>query len=419
MEYNWVKLGDIAEVKNGYAYKSKDYTDIGIPIVKIKNIVPPYVNLENCNYVSKHLYKDTLEYSLMQGDILISMTGSGVSQMNSAVGKVGKVNFKCKALQNQRVGKIQILDDKKYNKNFLYYYLSQEKLLKYFVYNSTGSANQANISKKLIENTPVPNIKLIIQKRIVSILDTLDKKIEVNNKIISNLEKQAQAIFKSWFVDFEPFQDGEFVESELGLIPKGWEVKYLLELTDFKGGSQPPKSEHIYEPRDGYVRFIQNRDYDLSNNHLTFIKKSKKNKLATEKDILMDKYGEAGKVRFGISGAYNVALSKIDPFDINNREYIRRFLEQKNVQKYIYNSSIASTRPSVSKNTLVNLKLILPDHKILKKFSNISNNIIDMELTLRKYNQKLAEIRDILLPKLMSGEIDVSNIKIGEEDRYE
>lgn len=119
----------------------------------------------------------------------------------------------------------------------------------------------------------------------------------------------------------------------------------------------------------------------------------------------MDKYGEAGKVRYGIIGAYNVALAKIKPFNIEHREYIRRFLEQKSIQSYIFNSSIASTRPSVSKNTLTNLKMVLPDKKNLKIFSNISNNFIDMILNLRSQNKILSEIRDTILPKLMSGEI--------------
>lgn len=227
MKYKKTTLGEIAKVKNGYAYKSKDFKSYGVPIVKIKNISPPIVDLEDCNYVNDNMYEQTLDYALSHGDILISMTGSGVNQMSSAVGKVGRVKFYKKALQNQRVGKIEVINKEEYNNDFLYYYMSQENILKYFVNNSTGSANQANISKKTIESMEVPNPPIKIQIKIVCILNSFDKKIEVNKKIIENLEAQAQAIFKSWFVDFEPFADGDFVESDLGLIPKGWEVGSL------------------------------------------------------------------------------------------------------------------------------------------------------------------------------------------------
>lgn len=166
MEFKTIKLGDIANVKNGYAYKSKDFIDNGVPIIKIKNISPPLVNLEDCNYVSEELYIQTLDYELVYGDILISMTGSGPNQMSSAVGKVGRYRFNKKALQNQRVGKIEIIDEKKYDKDFLYYYLSQKSMLDYFVNNSTGSANQANISKKIIENAEVPNFSIEKQNKI-------------------------------------------------------------------------------------------------------------------------------------------------------------------------------------------------------------------------------------------------------------
>lgn len=121
----------------------------------------------------------------------------------------------------------------------------------------------------------------------------------------------------------------------------------------------------------------------------------------------MDKYGEAGKTRYGIEGAYNVALAKIEPNSIDLREYIRRFLEQDSVQDYIYNSSMASTRPSVNKKSLSSIKLVIPPKNILEKFDNFSLTIIELILKYQDMNKKLAEIRDTLLPKLMSGEIRV------------
>jgi type I restriction enzyme S subunit len=254
-----------------------------------------------------------------------------------------------------------------------------------------------------------------MQNTIANILSAFDDKIENNNKINENLEELAQALYKHWFVDFEfpneegkPYKSsgGEMIESELGLIPKGWKVKEVSNLFDFVGGSQPPKKEHIYEESKGYIRFIQNRDYSGNNSYLTYIKESPRNKLCNQFDILMDKYGEAGKVRFGISGAYNVALAKINS-KIEDREILRRFFEQKHIERYILNASQASTRPSVNKTVFTNMKIIYPAEIIKKTFSELSLDVIKHNLNLKKENSKLAEMRDLLLPKLMSGEIKV------------
>jgi|BioPla2DNA2_1021312.scaffolds.fasta_scaffold52397_1 type I restriction enzyme S subunit len=294
------------------------------------------------------------------------------------------------------------------NQNFLYYILKNTNIRAYVTGAVQLKINQRNLKKIKVT---IPNLE--VQKAIANILSSFDDKIEVNNKINKNLEELAQTLYKHWFVDFEfpdengnPYKSsgGKMIESELGLIPEGWEVKEVIDLFNFVGGSQPPKKEHIYENKEGYVRFIQNRDYSGNDNHITYIKESPRNKLCDETDIMMDKYGEAGKVRFGISGAYNVALAKIDSKDVD-KEYLRRYFEQSSIENYILNASQASTRPSVNQTVFTNLKVAYPPTKLLNKFNEISRNIIIKTLLYRSENKKLAEMRDLLLPKLMSGEI--------------
>jgi type I restriction enzyme S subunit len=294
--------------------------------------------------------------------------------------------------------------------DFLYYSLlnKQDTIKKFDRGSSQPSIRKTDLLSMEIEVPPI-----LEQKAIANILSSFDDKIEVNNKINKNLEELAQTLYKHWFVDFEfpdengnPYKSsgGKMIESELGLIPEGWEVKEVIDLFNFVGGSQPPKKEHIYENKEGYVRFIQNRDYSGNDNHITYIKESPRNKLCDETDIMMDKYGEAGKVRFGISGAYNVALAKIDSKDVD-KEYLRRYFEQSSIENYILNASQASTRPSVNQTVFTNLKVAYPPTKLLNKFNEISRNIIIKTLLYRSENKKLAEMRDLLLPKLMSGEI--------------
>ena len=442
MEFKKVKLGEVARVKNGYAFKSKDFTDYGIPIIKIKNICPPLINIEECNYVSEELYNQTSQYCILKGDILISMTGSGPNQMNSAVGKVGRYLLNRKALQNQRVGKIEIIDEQKYDKDFLYYYLSQKNILEYFVNNSTGSANQANISKKIIENLMVPDFLKSTQRKIAKILNTLDSKIEINNKIISNLESQAQAIFKSWFVDFEPFQDGNLVESDLEMIPEGWEVKSIGELLDFDigggWGKEKPQEKYLIP---AYVI----RGTDIPNSKLGYFnmdnyryhtESNLKNRRLQVGDIIFESSGGSTNQDLGrmllvtdeLLNEYNndiICASFCKLIRINDpsiRWFVCNLLEYSYRNKILTKYEVKSTGISNFSFTIFkdDFKIAVPNRKTMERYFNVTGNNINLSAKLGIQNTKLAELRDALLPKLMAGEIDVSNIKIeGEEVKNE
>ena len=131
MSCRYIKLGEVADVKNGYAFKSKDFVDTGIPIIKIKNITPPNVTLEDVQFVSGKIFEETKRFKVEYNDILISMTGSGANQMSSAVGKIGRVRFPVTAIQNQRVGKIKVKYVSKYYCKFVYYFLTQTTVLEF------------------------------------------------------------------------------------------------------------------------------------------------------------------------------------------------------------------------------------------------------------------------------------------------
>jgi type I restriction enzyme S subunit len=303
---------------------------------------------------------------------------------------------------------------KKGNNKFLFYLIKANK--------SKILANEAGTVFGAINKNVLSNIYLSIttnideQNTISSFLCNLDSKIEINLNISKNLEELAQTLYKRWFVDFEfpnekgePYKSsgGEMVNSELGLIPKGWEVRNVSDLFVFIGGSQPPKEEHKYDYRPGYVRFIQNRDFKEDPKHITFIKDSKKNKMANKLDILIDKYGEVGQIRFGIEGAYNVALAKLEPHLKSDLELLRGYFSQREIREYLSNSSIASTRGSLNSTTFTGLKIAYPSKLLIKHFSEFNQYLLLSILNKKSENKKLAELRDLLLPKLMSGEIEV------------
>jgi type I restriction enzyme S subunit len=250
-------------------------------------------------------------------------------------------------------------------------------------------------------------------------LKALDDKIEQNNKINAELEDTARDLYNYWFIQFDfpdefrrPYKSsgGKMVYNDVlkREIPEGWEVKNLLDIVEWISGAQPPKATFIYQPQNGYVRFIQNRDY-AGDTNVTYIKESKNNKVCDVFDIMMDKYGDAGRVRYGLAGAYNVALSKIKVNVLYGQEYIRKFLESDSVYNYLYNACMASTRASLNGEILGNLNIAIPNDTLLKNFEMRNKQIINQILQNKQENEILSNLRDFLLPMLMNGQVSVSD----------
>ena len=172
----------------------------------------------------------------------------------------------------------------------------------------------------------------------------------------------------------------------------------VLDLIELENGAQPPKEQHIYEPNEGYVRFVQNRDYG-SDSHLTYIPISKRNHICSEKDIMMDKYGEAGEVRYGIAGAYNVALLKIVTKTPSQREYIRDYFSQNNIKNILYLSSQASTRPSLNESTFKALKIPMLTDSDFIEYNQRLTIFLDYELKTKDEINSYQKIKANLLAK--------------------
>ena len=282
-----------------------------------------------------------------------------------------------------------ICNEEHLHNRYLYYWLKQNKE------HIEGLAGGSTF--KEISTTGVRELKIVLpdletQKKIADILGTIDEKIELNRQMNETLEQMGQALFRHYFID-NP-------EAEK------WETVNVSNLIDFIGGSQPPKSEHIYEPREGYVRFVQNRDYS-SDGHKTYIPVAKRNKLCTVTDIMMDKYGEAGRVRFGIEGAYNVALAKIIPKHDDMQEYLRSYFSMPQIQRSLEGAAAASTRSSLNATTFAGLKIQLPPNDLLSQYEASQKDVIYGIMENAQQIQTLTTLRDTLLPRLISGKVEV------------
>lgn len=423
-EWNSVKLGEVADVLSGYAFKTKDFVDEGIPVIKIKNIVPPIIDINDVQYVSNELYLEKEKYSLKYNDVLISMTGSNVNQIASAVGKIGRVKLKeVKLLLNQRVGKLYITEMKKCDYDYLYYYLIQPEVRYNLAASAGGSANQANINPNQIKDIDILLPPLEEQIKIASILSALDEKIELNNQMNKTLEEMAQALFKRWFVDFEfPNEDGtaykssggEMVESELGMIPKGWKVKVLYDIAEYINGTAF-KSKDYSDKGIPIIKIAELKNGITSSTN--FFKGEKDDKFyLKDRDILFSWSGNPDTsidvfIWYKGEAILNQHIFKVVP----NNKYGYYYT-------YILLKSLKSTFANIARNkqttglghvTIKDLKefKIAVDYEKIKEFNKVLEPIINNIISNSNSIESLSELRDSLLPRLLSGEIRVEDIK--------
>lgn len=252
------------------------------------------------------------------------------------------------------------------------------------------------------------------QRRIASILSSLDRKIELNNKINADLEEMAQAIFKNWFVDFEPFKDGKFVDSELGMIPEGWKVGRADDFYQINIGKTPPRKEHKWfstNPADKIWVSIANMGnsgifISDSSEYLTKEAVDRHNIIMVPRNtILLSFKLTVGRVAIADKElTTNEAIARFILSDDKYMEYLYLYLKN-----FDYNSlgSTSSIATAVNSKTIKGMQMLQPSDKIIDAFHIQVKPIFEKIRSLTKENSHLSTLRDTLLPRLMSGELEV------------
>lgn len=397
MEWKEVRLGDVCtRVCSGGTPKSTNLSYYGgeIPWLNTKEIDFNRIYSTEKTITDSGLNNSSAKW-IVPNTVTVAMYGATAGK--SCIVKVPMTT-------NQACCNLTI-NDEVADYEFVYYSLKNDYTTLASLAN--GGAQQ-NLNAQIIKDYVLKMPSLADQRRIASILSSLDRKIELNNKINADLEEMAQAIFKNWFVDFEPFKDGKFVDSELGMIPEGWKVISLSEIMKYNGGSQPPASEFIDTYQEGYIRFIQIRDYD-NDSHITYIPISKRNKLCDELDIMIARYGAAlGRICWGLKGAYNVALAKVIPIKSYYREYLRCYLNTSYFYQSINNKGARCAQSGFNQSDINSYMIAFPiDETVVMNFNDLCSSIMDKRLSLKYENSRLSTLRDTLLPRLMSGELEV------------
>ena len=410
MSYEKKKLKDCCISISDGDHQPPPKAETGVPFVTISNIDSNnQLDFSDVMYVPEEYYDGLpANKKASVGDILYSVVGS--------FGKPVYISNNDKFVFQRHIAILKPTDEM--DGKYLYYTMLNPMFYRMADKLAIGCA-QRTITLDALRNIIVDIPPIEKQKSITDILNSIDGKIAVNNRINDNLEQQAKLLYDYWFTQFDfPDENGNPYRASGGQmewnatlkrnIPIGWRVIPFLEVASWESNSQPPKSEFIYEPKDGYIRFIQNRDYD-SSAHKTYIPLTKSLSIVDRYDILMDKYGDAGAVRYGIEGAFNVALGKINVHDKNHREYVRSFLASDGIYDYLHNSCMASTRASLNESNLAMLKIVIPDEPIVAKYEELLRKMRDSILTNKDETEKLIELRDWLLPMLMNGQAFVED----------
>ena len=319
-------------------------------------------------------------------------------------GNVGKPYFYEEAWAHNTT--LYVDDFKGNDPKFLYYLCLTMPFANYGGGSAVPTLNRNHIHPL---ETQIP-VKVEDQRRIASILSSLDRKIELNNKINADLEEMAQAIFKNWFVDFEPFKDGKFVNSELGMIPEGWKVGTLTDVIKLMPGGTPKTSEPLYW-ENGTIPFFSPKDVSglycfETEKHITETGLNKCSSNLYPKDtIFITCRGTVGKVCLAACDmAMNQSNYAIKAIDGYSQCYVF-FLVKSVVERLIKKSNGAVFSAITSKD--FDEEILIPSQKAVEDFTNVIDGFFRRIFTIGTENSHLSLLRDTLLPRLMSGELEV------------
>lgn len=285
------------------------------------------------------------------------------------------------------------------NLRYLCYLINSMDLSGYITGSAQPKLSQSNLNAVML---PLPSVE--VQNSVVRILGALDNKIELNNKINENLQQQAQAIFNSWFVDFEPFQDGEFVESELGPIPKGWRVGELSEVATITMG-QSPSGKSYNEEGNGSV-FFQGRAEFGDRFPTRRLYTTEPKRMAEANSVLMSVRAPVGDINVAYEKCcIGRGLASIQSKFEYSSYMLYQMLSLKR-QLDVFNGE-GTVFGSINRDTLNAMKVLIPNEDSIEKFEC---TVAPMDKLVRaNYDEicRLETARDTLLPKLMNGEIEV------------
>lgn len=405
MKYKVLK--DICEIVNGYAFKSKDFTDAGIPVIKIKNVKPNKIILDGLTYVPKEIAEKRSDYLIKVNDILLTMTGNRADgSPDSWVGKSAIFKDGGRYLLNQRVAIIRPKSDE-VDVEYLSYYLSSWATQLYFIKRANSSGGQANISPAIVGEYEIPIPELGIQKKIAGILSVLDEKIRINDKINENLEQQIETILLKTIdnANTQPVKLGDYLYIKGRIGWKGLKKSEYLPVSDYRiiNGESLTLSGIDWN-KAGYIsaeRYEESPEIMLNIGDILLSKDGTIGKIG-----YVDKLETPTSVASGIFVIRNTRQAEI------STQFIYYLLKSRLFKAFITSRTEGSVIPHLYQKDFTEFEFQLPSPDDMKTFDDTTAAMFSMVFSNLNENERLIHLRDSLLPKLMSGELDISGIEI-------
>lgn len=460
-EWEETTIGDRFDLANGFAFKSRDFEESGIPVIKIKNVKAGHFSDHTFSFVSPDFLESRKEKLAKVDDLLISMSGNRHDgSPETWVGKIARFNRPGHYFINQRVGALRVKDPSIVDPKFASYLLSSWHYQQLFISIATSSGGQANLSPAQILGASFEYPPLPEQKAIAHILGTLDDRIELNRRMNATLEGMAQALFKSWFVDFDPVIDNALaagnpipdelapraevrrqalasgttqqgsvgmpnlpdfkslfpatfeITEGLGWVPAGWETSTIGEECETVGGGTPSTKNPAYWD-GGKFPWVTPKDFSslqdkvlLSSNR--FLTKGGLSKVSSGLlpigTVLMSSRAPVGYLAITqIETAINQGFIAMVCNGRLSPEYVLQWASSR--MDDIKQTSSGSTFAEISKKAFRPFQVIVPANKVLERYTESVGSIYQQIARNLGQNATLSSLRDTLLPKLISGEL--------------
>jgi len=414
LQVNETDLGSHIRTRKGYAFKSMWYSDTGCRIVKVSDFTDDSIDTSNLVCVPEEIAKDYQNYLLDAGDVIVQTVGSWPSNPKSVVGKVIRVPPNASsALLNQNA--VKLIPDNKLERRYLFYLLRTDDFKNYIIGTAQGAASQASITLDSIRSYRFALPPLPTQRKIAAILSAYDDLIENNTRRIKILEEMAQALYREWFVNFR-FPGHEKVrmeESELGPKPEGWEIKRLDHVVLFQNnGTNAGEhlSDRVYLPIDCIPR------KSLAISEVKSWEEAKSSlHLFDEGDIIfgaMRPYFHKVVVApfKGVTRKTCFVFKSVIP---EYHAFAALTLFQDSTVSFANSHSKGATIPYAAwSQSMDGMEVVVPPVEIAEKFEKLVSPMISRIGVMYFQNTALRQTRDFLLPKLISGEIDVEGLEI-------
>lgn len=400
-EWNIIKAYDYCYNVTDGTHDSPKQTEFGKYLITSKHIKDNRIDFESAYKISEDDYNKIITRSKVdQWDIIISMIGAycGFCCIESSK----QTDY---AIKN--VGLLKVGNELKCK--WLYYYLTSPHGKQQLSKLRSGSS-QPYISLGALRNLDIPVPNENTMSDIVSVLSSLDSKIELNRCINDNLEQQAQALFKSWFVDFEPFKDGKFVDSEMGMIPEGWKVVQLGDVTiqmkdrvgersDVKVLS-PVSTGELLLSEEYFTKQVYSEDiskYILVKPNMFAYNPARVN------------IGSIGRNKNNFDGCVS-PVYVVFSCEENYHYFFDLFRMLPSFKEEVALRAIGGVRQTLKYSDLSMIKTIYPPLYIVLEFNKIMEKLLNIQKMTSMEILNLAEIRDTLLPRLMSGELKINDL---------